>query len=211
MHPISPMRYLGLMLLSCFVLLLGCGGGGSMGGSTGLTGGRSSGGATSTGSTTGGSTTAGSTTGGSTTGGTTGGNPDLGIGANLNGYRPFPSDNPWNTPLDAEPVDPNSSTLIASIGATKGFPPDFGADWNGGPFGIPYVVVDSSVAPVAMHFDYAHESGPGRYPFSANAPVEGGNASSGDRHVLALDRSAHKLFETFSSYRQTNGSWNCAS
>src|SRR5947207_2156873 len=45
--------------------------------------------------------------------------PDLGIDADLHGRRPFPPDNPWNQPIDKEPVDPNSDTLISSIGRNK--------------------------------------------------------------------------------------------
>src|SRR5260221_10014138 len=69
------------------------------------------------------------------TGGTTsgGGIPHLGPAANMNGYRPFPDHNPWNTPIDTEPVDPNSANLINTIGTDRNLHPDFGADWNGGP------------------------------------------------------------------------------
>jgi hypothetical protein len=127
----------------------------------------------------------------------------------MNGYRPFPADSPWNTPVDQDPVDPNSATLIASIGATKGLHPDFGAEWNGAPFGIPYVVVDNSTTPVPVSFDYADESDPGPYPIPPNAPIEGGSSSTGDRHVVVVNRDTHKLYETFSSFPQPNGSWHC--
>jgi hypothetical protein len=73
--------------------------------------------------------------------GTAGDSPALGVNASLQGARPFPDDNPWNTPIDSDPVDPDSDLLIDSIGRTASLHPDFGADWNGGPFGIPYVVV----------------------------------------------------------------------
>lgn len=176
------------------VFIIGCGGGGV---GESITGGATGGSSTST-------TTAGATTGSNNL-------PDLGINADLHGYRPFPADNPWNTPVDAEPVDPNSATLIASIGGAKQLHPDFGANWNGGPFGIPYMVVDHTTPGAPMSFDYADESDPGPYPFPANAPVEGGSSSTGDRHVLVLDRDAKKLYETFDSHRQSNGSWHCGS
>jgi len=38
----------------------------------------------------------------------------LGANADLNGYRPFPSSNAWNTPVYTLAVDPNSANLIAS-------------------------------------------------------------------------------------------------
>src|SRR5690242_20211910 len=37
-------------------------------------------------------------------------------GESLNGKRPFPDDNAWNTVVTSATVDPNSSTLIAACG-----------------------------------------------------------------------------------------------
>src|SRR5215471_16557001 len=97
-----------------------------------------------------------------TSGGPGGGSgPGLGPDASLQGRRPFPADNPWNTPVDQDPVDANSDALIASIGLARGLHPDFGANYNGGPFGIPYIVVDGSTPLVSVTFDYADESDPG--------------------------------------------------
>ena len=129
-----------------------------------------------------------------------GGGPGLGPNASLAGRRPFPADNPWNTPVDQDPVDPSSDTLIASIGLTRGLHPDFGANYNGGPFGIPYIVVDGSTPLVSVTFGYADESDPGPYPIPADAPVEGGAAAGGDRHVLVIDRDHWKLYELFAAY-----------
>ena len=188
------------LLLIVLAAVIACGGGGAAVGGTTTTGG----------STTGTSTTGGGTTGTSTTGGTAG-VPDLGPNASLNGKQVFPASDPWNTPIDTAPVDPNSANLIASIGVSKGLHPDFGANYNGGPFGIPYVVVSGTQAKVPVSFQYADESDPGPYPIPANAPIEGGASSSGDRHVLVLDRDHWKLYETYSSYPQINGSWQCGS
>ncbi len=140
--------------------------------------------------------------------------PELGVGADLHGLRPFPDNDPWNTPVDTAQVDPNSATLIASIGLAKGLHPDFGANWDGGPFGIPYVVVPGTQPRVRMQFDYDGESDPGPYPFPADAPIEGGAGSPGDRHVLAIDRDAKTLFETWSSYPLADpvrDGWSCGS
>jgi hypothetical protein len=126
--------------------------------------------------------------------------PGLGPNASLEGRRPFPDDNPWNQPVDQKLVDPNSDALIASIGLTTGLHPDFGANYNGGPFGIPYIVVDSTVPGVQVSFDYADESDPGPYPIPADAPIEGGAGSSGDRHVLVVDRDRWRLSELFAAY-----------
>ncbi len=148
------------------------------------------------------------TTGATGSSGTTG----LGIlNGDLGGKRIFPDTDPWNTPIDSDPVDPNSDNLIASIGLTTGLHPDFGANWNGGPFGIPYVVVSGTQKKVPMSFDYSDESDPGPYPFPSNAPIEGGANSSGDRHVLVVDKDNWTLYETWDSHPQTDGSWHCGS
>jgi hypothetical protein len=136
--------------------------------------------------------------------------PGLGPGASLNGRRPFPDDNAWNTPIDQTPVDPNSDALIASIGAGAALHPDFGAAYNGGPFGIPYVVIDSTMPRVPVSFDYADESDPGPYPIPRNAPIEGGAGSTGDRHVLVLDRDRWMLYELFAAYPAGVG-WHAGS
>ena len=93
--------------------------------------------------------------------------PELGINASLHGKRPFPASSPWNTPINGAPVDPNSDALINSIGRDKPLHPDFGANWNGGPFGIPYIVVRSTTPKVPVSFQYANESDPGPYPIPA--------------------------------------------
>jgi hypothetical protein len=141
-------------------------------------------------------------------GGTT--NPTTG-GASLDGRRPFPSDNLWNADISASPVDPQSSTLIASCGL-RNLHPDFGTVWNGAPNGIPYVVVHSGQVRVPVSFDYADESDPGPYPIPATAPIEGGSSSSGDRHVLVVDVDAWKLYELFDAQPQNGGaSWHAGS
>ena len=75
--------------------------------------------------------------------------------ADLQGRRIFLAGDPWNTPIDSAAVDPNSNNLIASIGITTGLHPDFGANYNGGPFGIPYVVVSGAQKKVNVTFGYA--------------------------------------------------------
>ncbi len=138
--------------------------------------------------------------------------PTLGVGGSLHGNRPFPADNAWNTRIDTAPVDPASATLIASIGRSGHLHPDFGANWNGGPFGIPYVVVSGSQKRVPVSFDYASESDKGPYPIPANAPIEGGASASGDRHVIVLDRDAWRLYELFDAHPLGGGtSWHAGS
>lgn len=133
----------------------------------------------------------------------------LGLNAAL-GRRLFPDNNPWNQPVDTAQVDPNSAAIIANIGATRAFHPDFGANWNGGPFGIPYVVVSGTQARVPVSFEYADESDPGPYPVPPNPPIEGGPASTGDRHILVVDRDNWKLYELYAAYPQGSG-WRAGS
>jgi hypothetical protein len=137
----------------------------------------------------------------------------LGAGASLNGYRPFPADNPWNQDVSQAQMDPDSSAILSFIGASKGLKADFGSGlWEGAPIGIPYIVVDGSQAKVSIHYTaYGDESDPGPMPVPAGAPIEGGSGSDGDRHVLVFDRSVCLLYELYRAFPQSNGSWNADS
>jgi hypothetical protein len=148
-----------------------------------------------------------------TTGSTTGspGVPGLGPMASMNDKQIFPSSDAWNTPIDTAPVDPNSANLIASIGLTTGLHPDFGANYDGGPFGIPYTVVTGTQAKVKVSFMYSDQSDPGPYAIPSNAPIEGGSNSTGDRHVIVVDRDHWILYELWDAYPLSNGSWTAGS
>jgi hypothetical protein len=137
-----------------------------------------------------------------------------GQGGSLNGFVPFPSDNLWNKNIANAAVDPNSSAIINYIGSSDPLHPDFGSGlYDGSSIGIPYIVVDSSQPFVNINFTaYGSESDPGPMPVPANAPIEGYPApGSGDRHVLVVDNSNCWLYELYSSYPQSDGSWNAAS
>ena len=124
----------------------------------------------------------------------------------------FPPNNVWNTPIDRLPVDANSATYVATIGSDKPLVPDFGSGTlQGGPIGIPFVVVPGTQPRVPLTFQYGDESDPGPYPIPPDAPIEGGSQSKGDRHVLVLDRDNCILYEVFSSYPQSDGSWKAGS
>ena len=125
----------------------------------------------------------------------------------------FPADSFWHADVAALPVHAQSSTWVASIGATAKLKADFGSGtWDGGPIGIPFTTVPGTQARVPVTFDYADESDPGPYPVPANAPIEGGSASTGDRHVLVVDRDACRLWELYSAYPQNGGtSWTAGS
>ncbi len=155
-------------------------------------------------------------------GGGGGGNPppsacgaiSTGQGASLNGFLPFPADNAWNTNIASEAVDPNSAAIINFIGGTDPIHPDFGSgEYDGSSIGIPYIVVDSSQAPVPISFTaYGDESDPGPMPVPASAPIEGyPNPGNGDRHVLVIDNGTCWLYEMDNSHAQSNGSWSADS
>lgn len=134
------------------------------------------------------------------------------VAASIMGQQVFPPNNPWNTDISRFPTDPNSSTLIASIGLTTGLHPDFGTVYNGAPNGIPYTVVSGTQPLVPITFTaYGDESDPGPYPIPPDAPIEGGPTASGDRHVLVVDRDHGKLYELFNASPNPTDSWNAGS
>lgn len=120
----------------------------------------------------------------------------------------LPADNIWNTPIDQLPRDARSDAYIQSIGPGGGLHPDFGAGLlDGQPLGIPFVTVPRGQAGVAVRFDVAEESDPGPYPIPADAPIEGGSCSDGDRHVLVVEEGSCTLYELFDAQQRADGSW----
>jgi hypothetical protein len=124
-----------------------------------------------------------------------------------------PADSFWHADVSGLPVHAQSAAWISSVGATAGLKADFGAGlWDGGPIGIPYTTVPGSQTRVPVSFGYADESDPGPYPVSPNAPIEGGASSTGDRHVVIVDRDACRLWELYSAYPHSGGaSWTAGS
>jgi len=129
----------------------------------------------------------------------------------IDGCQLYPSDNVWNTPVDAAPVHPSSATWVATIGAASRLHADFGTVYNGAPNGIPYITVPGTQPLVPITFEYAGDSDPGPYPIPADAPIEGGPTSNGDRHILIVDRDRCVLYEIYAARRQTDGSWRAGS
>ena len=109
----------------------------------------------------------------------------------------FPADNVWNTPIAGLPVNPNSAAWLASMDAgTTNLHPDFGPSGDpSNPYGMPYTVVSPSQPEVPITFQYADESDPGPYPFSASTPIEGGQQSTGDRHAIMVNPATCTLYE----------------
>jgi hypothetical protein len=146
------------------------------------------------------------------------------IGGAIPGPLPiFPSDNWWNLDLSTAPVDPASDGYVTFIGRTRALHPDFGGDVSPGSaqvYGFPYAVVDSTVAPRTVQFQYADESDGVDHTTNRSVPfypipdeaitqphwVEGGDPgnvdlrSSSDRHLLIVDRERRHLYELFNVY-----------
>jgi hypothetical protein len=147
----------------------------------------------------------------------------------LTGRQVFPTTNWWNLDVSAAPMDSRSGAFIDWISnrtpsnptATRRLHPDFGPP----PYGIPYVVVDGSLPRVPVAFEYADESDTGipglaGYPIPLEARtqphyIEGdvpGGGSSGDRHLLMIDRDRWMLYELFAtSWNSTAGRWEAGS
>ncbi|MCU1453815.1 MAG: hypothetical protein JWN46_1961 [Acidimicrobiales bacterium] len=128
------------------------------------------------------------------------------------GCPTFPADSHWHTKVTALPVLARSAAMVAVVGTTRRAHADFGSGtWDGGPIGIPFVVVDGSTRSVPVTFDYADESDPGPYPIPANPPIEGGPQSTGDRHVLVIDRAHCRLYELYDAHPAAGGAWHAGS
>jgi hypothetical protein len=124
----------------------------------------------------------------------------------------FPADSHWHADVSHLPTLANSSSLVASVGTGAALKADFGSGlWDGGPIGIPYAVVAGTQPKVKVTFDYADESDPGPYPVPAHPPIEGGASSTGDRHVLIVDKGACKLYELYDAHPTTTSAWTAGS
>lgn len=56
----------------------------------------------------------------------------------------------------------NSTAMVNTIGASRGFHADFGAGmWNDGPIGIPFILVPGTQTKYPASFFYQNESDPG--------------------------------------------------
>lgn len=138
----------------------------------------------------------------------------------LGGRRLFPPDNWWNQDVSSAPLDPQSDAFVDFIGRSRALHPDFGPP----PYGIPYVGVGSAERRTDMAFvDYGSESDAGfgserGYPIPDAARtqpnyIEGGRpggGSSGDRHLLMVDRDRWLLYELFAA-RWTGQRWEAGS
>ncbi len=121
--------------------------------------------------------------------------------ASLSARAPsLPTEAAWNQNISKAPRDPRSDAYIAYISSQGGdnLHPDFGSPRE---YGFPYSVVGAGQRLLPVHYTaYGDESDPGPFPVPAGAPVEGGNRSDGDRHVLVVDRTGCKLYELYRAF-----------
>jgi hypothetical protein len=131
----------------------------------------------------------------------------------IDGCPVFPADNIWNYDISNLPVDANSANYIASMGLTSSLRAYFGATVPGyAPPGIPYTTVPARQPYVPVSFYYQDQSDPGPYPIPNNAPIEGGQNSTGDRHVIVIDKATCELYEMFDAFPQPEDvSWYAGS
>jgi hypothetical protein len=141
----------------------------------------------------------------------------------LTALQVFPADNPWNTDISKWPTHPNSTKIIASIGADKPFRcnTDMG-----------FILVPANQKKVAVQIvSYPDESDKGPFPVPDNLPIEGWPANykrspqlrglslddvqrdkrkeNGDRHALVVDPVNRMLFEFYQA-RKTERGWVAA-
>jgi hypothetical protein len=141
----------------------------------------------------------------------------------LEALQVFPADNPWNEDVSKWPVHPNSTKIIASIGAGKPlrYNPDMG-----------FILVPPGQKKVEVMLpDNADESDKGPFPVPDGLPIEGWPAGDkrspnfkgltldevqrdarregGDRHAVVVDPGKGLLYE-FYQMRKTGRGWEAA-
>ena len=121
-------------------------------------------------------------------------------GPTIAGCPVLPADNPWNQRVDRLPVAADSARYVAAIGSDAVVHPDFGTVYDGAPNGIPYAVVGGGARHLPVRFQYASESDRGRYPLPRGVPIEGGPRSTGDRHVIVIDRAHCVDYELYAAH-----------
>jgi hypothetical protein len=134
----------------------------------------------------------------------------------VGGCQVFPADNYWNTPIDTLPVHAFSNAWVTTIGTAAKLHPDWGNVLSDN-FGIPFTTVTSAQPAAAIvpytdpSIDFSDESDGGPYPIPNNAPIEGGSASTGDRHVLVIETNNCILYELYNATYNGNNTWSASS
>ncbi len=121
----------------------------------------------------------------------------------------FPANNYWHADITRLKVHPRSAAWKSHMSPTRRLHPDFGPS-GGVPYGIPITVVAGTHPKVPVTFTYADESDRVRYPLGSDSKIEGGPASTGDRHVIMVDSATCRLYETFAT-RKSGTRWYAGS
>jgi hypothetical protein len=138
--------------------------------------------------------------------------PAPGVPGSIGPCSLFPRSSYWYADVSTLPVHGLSANYVNSVGAGKKMHADFGSgEWDGGPIGIPFTLAPAGTPGAGITFDYADESEPGPYPIPSDAPIEGGPASGGDRHILVVEESSCRLYEVFAAYPDGAGGWTAGS
>jgi hypothetical protein len=118
-----------------------------------------------------------------------------GPNGSFGGYRMFPDDHPFNTPIDKLVVHKYSSDWLKNC--TSPSVQHLQLDLS-----IPYNIVPANTPGVtATDLEYNDKPYPNPWPFPADALIEGAG-SGGDHHCLAFDVGDCKLYEVY------NIEWN---
>ena len=123
----------------------------------------------------------------------------------------FPADSYWHARVDALPRDPRVGHLRRPTPArARRCTPTSAPGSTTAARSASRSRPSARASPrCRSSFEYADESDPGPYPIPPNAPIEGGAASSGDRHVLVVDRDACRDYELYAAYPNGGGtSWS---
>lgn len=137
----------------------------------------------------------------------------------LSAMQIFPKDNPWHADVSKWKRHPNSDKIVATIGTDK--PLRYNTD-------MAYVLIPPNQKKVEVKIvEYPDESDKGPYPVPDNLPLEGWPAYysrdladkklslddvqrdklgiGGDRHSIAVDPTAGRLYEFFGMKRTDEG------
>ena len=141
----------------------------------------------------------------------------------LSALEVFPPDNPWNLVVADWPVHPNSTKIVASVGANK--PLRYNPD-------MAFVLVPPDQKRVEVKLvSYPHESDKGPFPVPASTPIEGWPVQylrepkwkgttlddvqrdklkeDGDRHGIVVDPTNRVVYE-FAQLKKTDAGWQAA-